>query len=118
MNQSQALAALSALGQETRLDTIRLLVSAGADGLAAGEIGAKLGIVQNTLSTHLSILTQSGLVKSQREGRVIRYFADMDGMCGLMGYLLEDCCAGQVECCDGSFQCSAPAQEGAASGCC
>ncbi|MFD1794376.1 winged helix-turn-helix transcriptional regulator [Paracoccus aurantiacus] len=118
MDQQHALSALSALGQESRLDTIRLLVRAGDKGMAAGEISESLGIVQNTLSTHLSILAKSGLVKSQREGRTIRYFADMDGMCGLMGYLLEDCCAGQVECCDGAFQCCAPAPKETVRACC
>lgn len=116
MDRQNALAALSALGQETRLDTIRLLVKAGKNGLPAGEISGKLDIVQNTLSAHLSILTHSGLVTSRREGRVIRYFADMDGMCGLMGYLMEDCCAGQIECCEGAFQCT-PAEQGTASAC-
>lgn len=96
MNQAQAMTALSALGQETRLETFRLLVTACCRGLTAGEIGEKTGAVQNTLSTHLATLSQAGLITSKREGRSIRYFADLDGMRGLLGYLMDDCCAGRA----------------------
>lgn len=99
MEKINALSALSALGQETRLDVFRLLVSAGPEGMLAGEIADALGARQNTMSTNLSILFQSGLVRSIREGRAIRYFADMDGMRALLGFLMQDCCGGRPELC-------------------
>ena len=77
----------------------RLLVRAGPGGLPAGEIGQHLGVRQNTMSAHLAVLHQAGVVRNRREGRSIRYFADMDGFRGLMGFLLEDCCGGRPELC-------------------
>ncbi|HMQ58100.1 MAG TPA: metalloregulator ArsR/SmtB family transcription factor [Rhizobiaceae bacterium] len=99
MDQSAALAALSALGQDTRLQAFRLLVKAGDEGMPAGEIAARLAVPANTLSTHLRIVEQAGLLRSQREGRVIRYFADFTGMRDLLAFLMEDCCGGRPELC-------------------
>lgn len=99
MDKKPALEALSALGQETRLDVFRLLVKAGAKGLPAGEIGESLGTVQNTTSAHLKVLSQAGLVRATREGRTIRYSADMTGFRDLLAFLMEDCCAGRPELC-------------------
>ena len=99
MDKQSALAALAALGQETRLDIFRLLVRAGSDGIPAGDIAARLGAVQNTASAHLKILAQARLVKACRDGRSIRYAADMSGFRDLLGYLMEDCCNGAPELC-------------------
>jgi len=99
MDKKLALAALAALGQETRLDVFRLLVQAGPEGIAAGEIAERLGTLQNTLSSHLKILSHAGLVRTEREGRVVRYFADMMGFRDLLAYLMEDCCNGAPELC-------------------
>ena len=99
MDKKLALAALAALGQETRLDVFRLLVQAGPEGIAAGEIAERLGTLQNTLSSHLKILSHAGLVRTEREGRVVRYFADMMGFRDLLAYLMEDCCNGRPELC-------------------
>ncbi len=99
MDKKAALGALSALGQETRLDVFRLLVMAGPAGLPAGEIGERLGTVQNTTSAQLKVLSQAGLVRSEREGRTIRYSADMTGFRDLLAFLMEDCCAGKPELC-------------------
>lgn len=99
MEKNRALAALSALGQDTRLDVFRLLVKAGADGLLAGEIGQALDVRQNTLSSNLAILLNAGLVRNSREGRAIRYFAEMEGMRALLAFLMEDCCGGRPELC-------------------
>jgi len=99
MDKIDALSALSALGQDTRLEVFRLLVRAGAAGLPAGEIAARLGSVQNTMSAHLKILDHAGLVRSTREGRVIRYVADMTGIRDLLAFLMEDCCDGRPELC-------------------
>jgi DNA-binding transcriptional ArsR family regulator len=99
MDKRQCIAALSALGHETRLDVFRLLVGAGTDGLLAGEIGQRLEVRQNTMSAHLAILHQAGLVGNRREGRAIRYFADVDGIRGLLGFLTRDCCGGRPDLC-------------------
>lgn len=99
MESNHALSAFSALSQPTRLDVFRLLIRAGQDGMAAGEIAAALDVRQNTLSANLSVLLQSGLVRNRREGRSIRYFADMDGIRDLLGFLMQDCCGGRPELC-------------------
>ncbi|MCR9174978.1 MAG: helix-turn-helix domain-containing protein [Alphaproteobacteria bacterium] len=99
MEQIEAVAAFSALSQSTRMDVFRLLIKAGPDGMAAGEIATLLEVRQNTLSANLSVLVQSGLIRNQRQGRSIRYFADMDGLRSLLGFLLEDCCGGNAELC-------------------
>lgn len=94
MDSKSALAAFQALSQETRLDVVRLLLRQGPDGMAAGDIADHLSVRQNTLSAHLSVLAASGLVRAEREGRVIRYRADLTGIRGLIGFLIEDCCGG------------------------
>ena len=99
MDKSEALDAFGALGQSTRLDVFRLLVKAGDEGMLAGEISDKLGVRQNTMSANLSILVQSGLIRNEREGRSIRFFADMGGVRGLLAFLMEDCCGGRAELC-------------------
>lgn len=100
MEKSDALAAFAALSQPTRLDVFRLLVEVGEAGLSAGEIATALDVRQNTLSANLSVLLNAGLVRNLREGRSIRYFADTEGLRGLLGYLLRDCCGGRPEICD------------------
>ena len=99
MDKNDALSALAALSQSTRLDVFRLLVKAGDQGVLAGEVSDALEVRQNTMSANLSILTQSGLIRNERQGRSIRYFADMDGMSGLLDFLMEDCCGGRPELC-------------------
>lgn len=99
MDKYDALEALSALAQDIRLDVFRLLVRAGDDGMNAGDIAETLDVRQNTMSTNLAILSRAGLVKSQRQGRSIRYFADMEGMRGLLSFLMQDCCGGKPELC-------------------
>ena len=99
MDSKNALAAFAALSQPTRLDAFRLLIQVGAEGMSAGEIGARLDVRQNTLSANLAVLLNAGLVTNERQGRSIRYFAKMDGLRGLLGFLLEDCCGGRKELC-------------------
>ncbi|HWU63481.1 MAG TPA: metalloregulator ArsR/SmtB family transcription factor [Ensifer sp.] len=103
MEKKNALSALSALGHEQRLDIFRHLVKAGPDGSVAGEIAAALSALPNTLSANLSVLSQAGLVISEREGRNIRYRADMATMQSLLGFLLEDCCGGDAALCAPAF---------------
>ncbi|AXS41081.1 metalloregulator ArsR/SmtB family transcription factor [Breoghania sp. L-A4] len=98
-NNAGALAAFSALSQQTRLDVFRLLVKAGAEGLASGEVGETLGVRQNTMSANLAVLLNAGLVRNERHGRTIRYFADFDAIRGLLAFLMEDCCGGRPEIC-------------------
>jgi len=90
---------LHALAQESRLSIFRLLVRAGEPGVAAGEIARELGVAPNTLSAHLSVLSNAGLVTSRRESRSIIYSADYAGMSELLAFLVEDCCQGRAEVC-------------------
>jgi len=94
-----ALTAFSALGQETRLNVLRLLVRTGRDGLLAGQVAGKLGVRQNTLSANLSVLAQAGLIQGTREGRAVRYRADVAGIRGLLAFLIDDCCGGRPDLC-------------------
>ncbi len=95
----KAVAAFAALSQPTRLDVFRLLVKAGEDGLRAGEISERLDVRQNTMSANLTVLVQAGLIRNRREGRTIRYHVDLDGMRGLLAFLMEDCCGGNPAMC-------------------
>jgi ArsR family transcriptional regulator len=99
MHKKSALSALAAMGQDTRLEVFRLLVKAGEQGVPAGEIATRLGAVQNTMSAHLKVLDRAGLVRSTRDGRVVRYVADMTGFRDLLAYLMEDCCNGSPDLC-------------------
>jgi DNA-binding transcriptional ArsR family regulator len=99
MDMPNALAALDALGQPSRLTVFRLLVQTGEAGLAAGDIALRLEMKPNTLSTHLSILESAGLIAAERQGRSIRYFAQMEGLRGLMAWMLQDCCGGNPDAC-------------------
>lgn len=99
MEKNLVLDSLSALAHDMRLDVFRLLVRAGPEGMAAGEIAAALDVRANTLSNNLTVLAAAGLVRSVREGRSIRYFANMDRMRELLGFLIEDCCGGRPEIC-------------------
>lgn len=94
-----AVEALSALAHSHRLAVFRLLVRVGADGMAAGEIAREVGVLPNTLSTHLTILGHAGLIRSRRDGRSVIYSADYEGMRDLLGFLVADCCAGRPEIC-------------------
>lgn len=99
MEKDNAIAGLAALAHESRLDIFRLLVRAGPEGMAAGDIARGLGLLQNTLSTQLGILSRVGLVQWRRDGRSIIYTAGYDQMRGLLAFLMEDCCAGKPEIC-------------------
>tara|TARA_R110000803_G_scaffold99786_1_gene167937 strand:- start:1687 stop:2022 length:336 start_codon:yes stop_codon:yes gene_type:complete len=111
METKAALSQLSALAQDNRLAVFRLLVKAGHDGLPAGDIAAALDVPPNTLSAQLNILSQSGLVTGQRQGRSIIYSANFDAISGLIVFLMEDCCEGRTDVC-------APVLEMARSACC
>jgi ArsR family transcriptional regulator len=99
MKKPDVLAALAALSQENRLDTFRLLVQAGPEGLPAGEVAAALRLAPNTLSFHFDRLLHAELVTVRREGRSMIYAARYDTMNELLGYLTENCCRGAPETC-------------------
>lgn len=99
MKSTEAVSALSALAQETRLGAYRLLVQHGAAGLAAGEIATRLDIPPATLSFHLKELANAGLVTARQEGRFIFYAADFAAMNRLLAYLTENCCGSNAEAC-------------------
>lgn len=98
MDVPTATAALNALSHETRLSAFRQLVQAGSAGLPVGELRALLDVPGATLTSHLNILRQAGLVTDEREGRVIRLRADYGRMDALLAYLTENCCAGTAAC--------------------
>lgn len=99
MEKSDAVAALAALAQDNRLDVFRLLVQAGPEGLAAGTVSERLSVAPNTLSFHFDRLRQAGLVTVRREGRSLIYAARFEAMNELLGYLTENCCAGDASAC-------------------
>jgi DNA-binding transcriptional ArsR family regulator len=94
METKNAITALAALAQETRLSIFRALVRAGAEGLPAGAIADAVGTAASTLSFHLKELTNAGLVKGRQDGRFIFYTADYAAMSELVAYLTENCCQG------------------------
>lgn len=99
MDETSALDGLAALSQETRLKAFRLLVAREPEGIAAGEIARLLGVPQNTMSTHLATLAQSGLVAGERRSRSVVYRADLEQFRSLMFFLLVDCCGGRPDAC-------------------
>ena len=110
MDVKTAAVAFNALAQESRLRVFRLLVSAGLEGLPAGEIADRLSIPSGTLTFHLKELTHAGLIASERNGRSICYAIHSTGVSQLITYLLQDCCSGRPELCGvncASEECSA-----------
>ncbi len=92
MNETDALAALSSISSATRLRILRKLVTAGSEGMTAGEIAEFAGATPSRASFHLSNLAEAGLITSNRQSRQITYRADFSAMGALIRYLLEDCC--------------------------
>ena len=108
MNTKDAVVILACLAQEARLDIFRLLVQTSPNGLAAGDIAAKLNLPASTLSFHLKELSHAGLIKSNQSGRFIYYSADFAVINGLLAFLTENCCGGQKECCAEPVAAKAP----------
>jgi ArsR family transcriptional regulator, arsenate/arsenite/antimonite-responsive transcriptional repressor len=94
MEKTDAVAALAALAQDSRLDVYRLLVQAGPDGMPAGAVAETLDLAPNTLTFHFDRLRVAGLVSVRREGRSMIYAARYEAMNGLIGFLTENCCQG------------------------
>jgi DNA-binding transcriptional ArsR family regulator len=101
MEHDDAVLAFTALGHNTRLGILRLLVQQGPSGLSAGAIAAALGVVASTLSFHLKELERARLLTSWRRQRQIFYAADFEGLRRLLTFLTEDCCQGRPEICGG-----------------
>jgi ArsR family transcriptional regulator, arsenate/arsenite/antimonite-responsive transcriptional repressor len=94
MKAADAIISLSALAQEHRLALFRLLVQAGDRGMPAGAIAEALGVPNSSLSFHLAQLRSSGLILQERQHRSLIYRANYPAMNALVGYLMENCCAG------------------------
>jgi len=109
MDATHAVSALGALAQEHRLALFRLLVQAGEGGMAAGAIAGALGVPNSSLSFHLAQLSRAGLIRQERRSRSLIYSADYGAMNALLGYLMENCCAGEG-CAAGAACEPAPAQ--------
>lgn len=99
MEVEETILALAALAQSTRLEVFRLLAKHEPEGLAAGDVARALAVPQNTMSSHLSILTRAGLVSSRRHSRSIVYRANLDRFQRVALFLLKDCCGGRPEVC-------------------
>jgi DNA-binding transcriptional ArsR family regulator len=94
MESTTALDAFSALSNDTRLGIFRLLVQAGPDGRAAGDIADALGVPASSLSFHLAHLTRAHLITQRRESRSLIYAANFDTMNALIAFMTENCCGG------------------------
>jgi ArsR family transcriptional regulator len=99
MDETQTIAALAALAQQTRLQTFRLLVEREPEGVPAGELARLIGVPQNTMSAHLSTLANAGLISGERQSRSIIYRADLERFRQVTLYLIKDCCGGNAGLC-------------------
>jgi DNA-binding transcriptional ArsR family regulator len=111
-----AIKRLSAIAQEARLEVFRLLVKAGPEGMAAGDVARELSVAANTMSAQLLILSNAGLVRARRKGRSMIYAVNYEAMKDLLVFLTEDCCGGRAEMCaplaDIVSRCCAPTKGG------
>jgi len=100
MEATAATDVFAALAQPTRLDAFRLIMKHEPEGLPAGEVARLLDVPQNTMSTHLAILTRAGLISSERHSRSIIYRAEIDKVREIASFLVNDCCGGRPELCE------------------
>ena len=99
MKPSQVVKSLAALAQPTRLAMYRLLVARGPEGMAAGQVAAKLKVSPATLSFHFKTLSHAGLLDNRQDGRFVYYAANFAAMNGMVAYLTENCCGGNPDAC-------------------
>lgn len=99
MNDENAVKILAALAQSTRFGVFRLLIKKGTAGMSAGTIADQLNVAQNTLSSHLNVLTNAGIIGYTREGRNLTYKIELKNTKDFMDYLVTDCCDGRPELC-------------------
>jgi ArsR family transcriptional regulator, arsenate/arsenite/antimonite-responsive transcriptional repressor len=98
MKAANAISALGALAHEHRLGIYRLLVERGPEGLSAGAIAARVGLVPSSLTFHVQALQRAGLITQRRVSRQLFYAADYSAMNALVGYLTENCCGEATAC--------------------
>src|SRR6202790_1743999 len=114
MKTPAVIGALGALAHEHRLAIYRMLVQRGPEGLPAGAIGERVGLVPSSLTFHLQNLQRAGLITQQRLSRQLIYSADFDAMNGLIGYLTENCCSdSNAECASSCAPAAKPAKRAA-----
>lgn len=104
MKTNDAIAGLSALAHETRLEVFRHLMQCLPAGIPAGDLAAEFGVAASTMSQHLAILTRAGLTRPERDGRTIYYAAEPDGIRELLAFLVKDCCNGRANACNKLLQ--------------
>jgi DNA-binding transcriptional ArsR family regulator len=109
MKSTEAIAALSALAQDTRLAVFKYLMQCLPDGVPAGDLAARFKVPPSTMSSHLAILSRAGLVSSDRDGRTIYFSANQKGIRELLQFLIHDCCRGKPEICGQLVEALAPA---------
>ena len=100
MKKEHAVRMLAAVAHEGRLTLLRRLISAGPEGVGAGELARFAKVNATTASAQLGVLANAGLVRSKRAGRSITYYAEYGAMQRLLGYLMKDCCCGSREICE------------------
>lgn len=100
MEANDAIAVFSALSQPTRLAVFRLLMEHEPAGLPAGDIAGAMAVPQNTMSSHLAILSRAGLIAAERNGRSILYRAELDRVREIASFLVQDCCGGKPALCE------------------
>jgi DNA-binding transcriptional ArsR family regulator len=105
MESEQAILALAALAQSTRMSVFKLLVKHEPEGLPAGDIARMLAVPQNTMSAHLAVLARVGLVTGERQSRSIIYRANLAMFQTLTSFLVEDCCGGRADLCAPAVSC-------------
>ena len=94
---AQAASTFAALGSEQRLAVLRTLVRAGPEGLSIGELGQRAGVTGSTLTHHMKILAQAGLVRQERHGRsIICAAVAYEELRALSDFLLRECCADSI----------------------
>jgi len=111
MDNKEAVSALSALAQASRLAVFQTLVELGPEGANPSELVQTLDIPANTLSFHLKTLSQADLVTAEQTGRFIRYRANFEHMQGLVDFLTRNCCGGDMSKCAPAATRCAPAKK-------
>lgn len=99
MENPDAIDVFAALAQPTRLDAFRLIMAHEPHGLPAGEVARRLEVPQNTMSSHLAVLSRAGLISAERHSRSIIYRAELDRVREVASFLVSDCCGGRPELC-------------------
>jgi len=82
----------AAMGSESRVRIVQLLLAAHPEGMVVGEIQAELGLSGSNLSHHLDKLRNENLVQVQREGTYLRYRANAEALRQLLSFLYAECC--------------------------